>query len=155
MKPRSSCSGSKSSVSCTERALRAWRRIGWAHGVAATLLTLACDSTALSLDDPNAVNATIEPPFIANDDTVVPVTVRFVEGESGSAGAASSSVTPLVLSADFGVDLASNNWMFEDDFVVHMDLTRYADTALGERPFTVRIFNRFGTFIARGRLTVY
>lgn len=118
------------------------------------LLALACDSTALSLDDPNAVNATIEPPFIANDDTVVPITVRFVEGESGR-GAASSSVTPLVLSADFGVDLASNNWMFEDDFVVHMDLTRYADTALGERPFTVRIFNRFGTFVARGRLTVY
>jgi len=119
------------------------------------LLAAACDSAALSLNDPNAVNATIEPPFIANDDTVVPITVRFVEGESERVGAASSSVTPLVLSADFGVDLASNNWMFEDDFVVRMDLTRYADTALGERPFTVRIFNRFGTFVARGRLTVY
>jgi len=26
---------------------------------------------------------------------------------------------------------------------------------VGERPFTVRIFNRYGTFVARGRLTVY
>lgn len=142
-------------MGCTERTLRPRRHLGWARGVVVALLAAACDSAALSLNDPNAVNATIEPPFIANDDTVVPITVRFVEGESERVGAASSSVTPLVLSADFGVDLASNNWMFEDDFVVRMDLTRYADTALGERPFTVRIFNRFGTFVARGRLTVY
>jgi hypothetical protein len=145
-------------VSCTERRRSAVRTAWFVRVVLGTLVAahVACESSALSLSDPNEVNAEIEPPFIANDETRVSVTIRFLDESPSASGAGNTArTTPLVLSADFGTDIASNNWMFEDDFVVRMDLTRYADTAVGERPFTVRIFNGYGTFVARGRLTVY
>ena len=125
---------------------------------------LACESTALSLEDPNALNAVFEPSFIGADSYQLPlllvIDVDIDESEaSADDDAAIESVAAgadqqAVLDYDFGDGLLLVSWQFTADFEIDIVVQRFFDAQPGVRNMTVRIHNRFGTFLARGEFNV-
>lgn len=127
---------------------------GAARVVAALLLlglAPACDSTALALDDPNAVNVSFDPEFVAPDATEVSVEVRFVGVEDPDEGGPGSRA---VGSWDFGEGLFLSSWEFHSDFHLSVVLQRFADAPKGRRSLSLEVHNPHGTFLARGEFTV-
>ena len=121
-----------------------------ALGLALTALG-ACESTALSLGDPNEVNSSFVPSFIQGDefDIFVAVTVESEnDSEEGSVG------ERAVVEYDFGPGLFLRSWSFDTNFRFTMQIQRFADAEPGERELTLRIHNHFGEFLVRGAFTV-
>jgi len=114
---------------------------------------VACTSSALSLDDPAAVEITVDPTFLPQGDSeLYDVTITFhVPPES--AGGECADVCRLLI-ADFGEGVKLDQHRFVDDWQVVLRLQRFADAPKGAHPLLVRIANRFGTFEATGELIV-
>ncbi len=121
-----------------------------------TLLMLAlsaCDSSALSLGDPNDINASLEPPYIADDQTTV-WTLTLLDGaDDGTSGDMSDN---YILDADFGqgVGLSSTGYTFKSNFEIELGLTLFAEAEAGTRTFSVRFINDYGEFFAHGEFDV-
>ncbi|MCK6573429.1 hypothetical protein L6V77_20300 [Myxococcota bacterium] len=130
------------------------RRAAWL----VVLGALACDSTALSLGDPNDLNATLVPPFITEDD---PNSVWTLTLNTGATAGAADDTADLaensIVSADFGpgVRISGSGYLFKSQFVVELYLKRYAEAEPGTRTFTVRFINAYGEFLAHGEINVY
>lgn len=113
----------------------------------------ACDSSALSLGDPNDVNASLEPPYIADDQTTV-WTLTLLDGaDDGETGDMSDN---YILDADFGqgVGLSSTGYTFKSNFEIELGLTLFAEAEAGTRTFSVRFINDYGEFFAHGEFDV-
>lgn len=112
---------------------------------------LACQSTALSLGDPNAINVVLDPEFIEPDTFETQVHLRFLGVEDSTDG---SPVSRAVRAWDFGDGLFLWTWQFESNFSLVIGIKRFADAPKGRRTLTLEVYNHFGTFLARGEFTV-
>lgn len=110
-----------------------------------------CDSTALALEDPNAINVSFDPEFVEPDATEVSVEVRFVDVEDPDEGGPGSRA---VGDWDFGEGLFLVSWEFHSDFHLTIVLQRFADAPKGRRSLSLEVHNPHGTFLARGEFTV-
>ncbi|MBM4319058.1 MAG: hypothetical protein FJ125_03650 [Deltaproteobacteria bacterium] len=110
-----------------------------------------CTSTALSLDDPNAINATFDPEFIEDGIYEAEVQVRFVGVEDSADG---PSAARAVGDWNFGDGLFLSAWEFQSDFSLTIGIKRFADAPKGRRTLSLEIYNGRGTFLARGAFTV-
>lgn len=112
-----------------------------------------CDSSALSLGDPNDINAELVPAYIAEDQNTV-WTLTLLEGaEDDTSGAMADN---YILDADFGqgVGLNGTGYTFKSNFVIELGLTLYAEAEAGTRTFSVRFVNDYGEFFAHGEFSV-
>lgn len=119
----------------------------------ALCLLPACDSSALSLGDPNDINASLEPPYIADDQATV-WTLTLLDGaDDGTTGDVSDN---YILDADFGqgVGLSSTGWTFKSNFEIEFGLTLFAEAEAGTRTFNVLFINDYGEFFAHGEFDV-
>ncbi len=142
-------------LSPTPRNLARARRaapLGVAVGLA--LAGGGCDSTGLSLDDPNQLNATLKPPFVSRDETRHNGVELTLDGEA-EADVTGDITTNYVISADFGQGLGGTGYQFTSNFSVTFDLLRFTEATSGVRTFTVKFHNYYGDFLARGELNVY
>jgi hypothetical protein len=124
----------------------------------AALGALSCDSTALSLGDPNDLNATLVPPFITEDDPNSVWTLTLNAGAEAETTADSADLAEnSIVSADFGpgVRISGSGYLFKSQFVVELYLKRYAEAEPGTRTFSVRFINAYGEFLAHGEINVY
>lgn len=121
----------------------------------AICLLWSCDSTALSLGDPNELNADLDPPFIDESGTTAVWTLTLL-GATEDAGVGDMSDN-YIISADFGegVGLSGTGYTFTSNFVIELGLTRFAEAEPGARTFNVRFVNDYGEFFAHGEFTVY
>lgn len=123
-----------------------------------TALLLACDSTALSLGDPNDLNATLDPPYVDTEDNLESlgfdtwVLTMDAEDPTDETGTKSQF---RILESDFGQGLGLVGHEFQSNFVIHLNLKRYAEAVPGSRKWSVQFRNHYGTFLAHGELTVY
>ncbi len=117
----------------------------------AALLT-GCDSTALSLDDPNRANVTFDPPLWTLRTNTLEVTMTLGDGDP--ANGTGDEQTFGVLTYDFGEGVSLQSYTFESNFQAKLVLQRYPGVEVGEHDMVLQIRNYYGTFFARGTFYV-
>lgn len=123
------------------------------HGFALPVLCVllsSCDSTALSLRDPNTINAQLDPEYIESDADEVTLWMT-VSGSDTTSGPRGERV---VLEKSLGEGLYLISYRFEADFRLLLTLGRSADAPRGRRSLSMKIRNSRGTFLVRGEFTV-
>lgn len=120
------------------------------------LLLMSCDSTALSLGDPNDLNAELFPNFIDEGENAV-WTLTLLDAETDTDDTPGDMSDNYIISADFGqgVGLSGTGYTFRSNFVIELGLTRYAEAEPGTRTYNVRFVNDYGEFLAHGEFNVY
>ena len=121
-------------------------------------LLLACDSTALSLGDPNDLNATLAPSYIPPQEDIeslgLDTWILTMDAED-PADATGTLSQFRILEADFGQGIGLVGHEFRSNFVIDLNLKRYAEAVRGTRKWSVQFRNHYGTFLAHGELEVY
>ena len=114
----------------------------------------ACDSTALSRDDPTAIQVELDRPYLEGDATVraAVLTVTDVDDPNDLAG---DPLSWTVLDWDFGPDLALEAWSFRSNFVLDLTIRRFPNARIGTHELLLSLRNTYGVFVARGEFFVF
>lgn len=115
---------------------------------AALAIVLGCDSTALSLGDPNEVNVELVPAYMQRGGEPVEVVMTFTDADPDDR--AGTVTDNRILDADLGDGLFLRLYTFESNFRVRLLFESDPDATPYERTLTLRIRNHYGTFLARG-----
>ena len=130
------------------------------------VITVGCESRALSLGVPSELSLILSPPFIQQESAEVELYISELlpseaELSSDELLDPTLSVTQVVneearlISSDFGADLVVSSWRAISPFHISLVLTKSVGAPYGSHEVLVSIENEFGLFEAKGVIFVF